>query len=255
MSGLSVAPQGDVNMGRNRVSNMGDPVYIYDGITKEYFDAHVYQIGDLKWSILNADNDGWLICDGRALIRKQYPKLFAIIGTTFGAPSLTTFSLPDCRGRVLAGVSQARGLAQAVGSETQTLTVNQIPSHTHTGTTESAGSHAHSGATSSNGSHDHTINDGGHSHQQHTINDDFNNSGGSGPSFSADSAGYRTWNNIESSTTGITINANGSHTHTISSDGAHTHTFTSNATGGGQSFSVMQPTLFIGNVLIFGGRS
>jgi hypothetical protein len=52
-------------------------------------------------------------------------------------------------------------------------------------------------------------------HSQHTTNDDFNNSGGNNypnqnnPSFAAwDSAGSKTWTNIDSSTTGITAGTN-----------------------------------------------
>ena len=57
--------------------------------------------------------------------------------------------------------------------------------------------------------HNHTassvVTDPGHTHSQTTINDDFNNSGANPPGFTQDSAGSRTWNNINSSTTGITV--------------------------------------------------
>ena len=47
-------------------------------------------------------------------------------------------------------------------------------------------------------------------HSQYTVNDDYNNSGGgypgTTPSFPPyDSAGSKTWNNINSSTTGISV--------------------------------------------------
>jgi hypothetical protein len=39
---------------------------------------------------------GWLICDGSAVSRTAFPKLFAAIGTTYGAgDGATTFLLPD----------------------------------------------------------------------------------------------------------------------------------------------------------------
>ena len=114
------------------------------------------------------------------------------------------------------------------------MTESQIPSHKHIGTTVSDGTHSHSGTTSNNGSHNHGINDPGHNHTQWTTNDDFNNSGGNPPGFTGDSAGYRTWSNINTSTTGITVNNNGAHEHTFTTaqhDG-HTHTFETASTGG-----------------------
>jgi hypothetical protein len=43
----------------------------------------------------------WIPCDGRLLSRTRYADLFRAIGTTFGAgDTLTTFNIPDLRGRV-----------------------------------------------------------------------------------------------------------------------------------------------------------
>lgn len=40
--------------------------------------------------------DGWLLCDGSAVSRTTYAKLFAVIGTTYGAgDGNTTFNLPN----------------------------------------------------------------------------------------------------------------------------------------------------------------
>lgn len=194
----------------------------------------VFAVGDYKWSARTADFDGWLLCDGREIYRDAYPALFATIGTSFGAGNgTTTFKLPDGRGRVPgmtgngAGLT-ARNMGQAIGEETHMLTANEIPAHTHTGTTNTTGAHSHS------------INDPGHTHTQTTVNDDFNNSGGNPPGFTGDSAGTRTWYNINASTTGISINSNGD----------HSHTFTTSSVGGGLAHNVMQPTLFIGNLFI-----
>ena len=44
--------------------------------------------------------DGWLLCDGSAVSRSEYPRLFAVIGTAFGAgDGSTTFNLPDLQQR------------------------------------------------------------------------------------------------------------------------------------------------------------
>ena len=45
--------------------------------------------------------NGWLICDGSTVNRKKYPYLFEAIGTKYGkGDGVTTFNLPDCRGKV-----------------------------------------------------------------------------------------------------------------------------------------------------------
>ena len=41
---------------------------------------------------------GWLLCNGQAVSRASYPRLFAVIGTTYGSGNgSTTFNVPDLR--------------------------------------------------------------------------------------------------------------------------------------------------------------
>ena len=48
---------------------------------------------------------GWLLCNGQVVSRTAYPNLFAAIGVAFGAgDGSTTFAIPDCRGRTVAGM-------------------------------------------------------------------------------------------------------------------------------------------------------
>lgn len=213
-----------------------DPIINSEVATKNYVDSR-HVVGDIKYSVHSTNHLGWLICDGSSISRSDYAELFNIIGTSFGSDSSTTFNIPNCKGKVLGAIGTgigltARSIGDLVGEETHTMTLNELVTHSHTGTTVTSGSHTHG------------ITDPGHAHLQHTINDDFNNSGGVGnttPSFASDSAGYMTWDNIESSTTGITIN----------NSGIHSHTFTTNTSGNSQAFNVMQPTIFLGNVFIF----
>jgi microcystin-dependent protein len=75
---------------------------------------------------------GWLPCDGSAVSRTDYATLFAVVGTTYGAgDGSTTFNLPDLKGRVVIGVSGTHALGSTGGSETVTLTENQLPAHSH----------------------------------------------------------------------------------------------------------------------------
>lgn len=49
---------------------------------------------------------GFLLCDGQAVSRSTYARLFAAIGIAHGQGNgTTTFHLPDCRGMFLRGVS------------------------------------------------------------------------------------------------------------------------------------------------------
>lgn len=60
----------------------------------------------------NIDPAGWLLCYGQAVSRTQVPtdRLFRAIGTTYGAgDGSTTFNVPDCRGRVIAGKDNMGG--------------------------------------------------------------------------------------------------------------------------------------------------
>lgn len=87
----------------------------------------------------------WLLCDGAAVSRATYSRLFGLMGTSFGTgDGSTTFNLPDFRGRFALGkdnlggssadrvtAAEADTIGQASGSESHTLTTAQMPSHTH----------------------------------------------------------------------------------------------------------------------------
>lgn len=79
---------------------------------------------------------GWFPCDGRLLSIADYQTLYTLLGTTFGGDGVTTFGVPDLKGRrpvhwgtMLGGSTYVLG--QKAGTETVTLITNQIPQHTH----------------------------------------------------------------------------------------------------------------------------
>jgi microcystin-dependent protein len=79
---------------------------------------------------------GWAFCQGQTLSIGQNTALFSLIGTAFGGDGQTTFKLPDLRGRVPNGAGQGPGLSpynlgQVGGTESTTLTVNNMPVHSH----------------------------------------------------------------------------------------------------------------------------
>lgn len=53
---------------------------------------------------------GWLLCDGRTISREEFKSLFFVTGDIHGAGDfVSTFNLPDYRGRFLRGTDQGVG--------------------------------------------------------------------------------------------------------------------------------------------------
>ncbi len=82
---------------------------------------------------------GWALCDGQLLSISSNTALFSLLGTMYGGDGRTTFGLPDLRGRVALHMGSGPGLTprsigQQGGSETNTLTTNNLPSHNHVAT-------------------------------------------------------------------------------------------------------------------------
>jgi microcystin-dependent protein len=93
-------------------------------------------VGQLKLFAGNFAPSGWVLCDGRELDIANNVTLYNLIGTTFGGDGVSTFRVPDLRGRVPIGLgSDTFGntyqLGAPAGAETVTLTTNQMPTHTH----------------------------------------------------------------------------------------------------------------------------
>lgn len=172
---------------------------------------------------------GWILCYGQNVSRTTYAALFAAISTTYGVgDGSTTFTLPDLRGRVVAGKDDMGGssanrltdqsggldgdtLGDTGGAETHTILEAQLPAHTHgVGTL----------ATASDGAHTHTVT---------SVSDSQVGSDGGGAS------AYQT-------------------TRTTSSNGAHTHTLSGStaSVGSGTAINIVQPTIIL-NKIIFAG--
>ena len=93
-------------------------------------------IGEIRMFGGNFAPAGWALCDGQLLAISENDALFTLIGTTYGGDGQVTFGLPDLRGRIPIHSGQGPGLSnrtlsEQFGSETTTLTVNQIPPHNH----------------------------------------------------------------------------------------------------------------------------
>jgi len=79
---------------------------------------------------------GWALCDGQLLAISSNTALFSLLGTIYGGDGRTTFALPDLRGRTAIhpgtgpGLS-TRTLGERGGTETNTMTISQMPVHSH----------------------------------------------------------------------------------------------------------------------------
>lgn len=78
----------------------------------------------------------WQLCDGSLLSIASYDVLYSLLGTSYGGDGVTTFAVPDLRGRVPIHQGTGPGLSsyplgQVGGTETVTLTTQQMPAHNH----------------------------------------------------------------------------------------------------------------------------
>ncbi|MFQ9922529.1 MAG: tail fiber protein [Beduini sp.] len=221
-----------------------------DGSSKHKFifeGDHTTPVGVISQFAGETAPSGYLLCQGQAISRTEYAKLFDVISTKYGAgDGSTTFNLPDLRSRIPVGMDDQdndfKTLGITGGAKTVTLTTNQIPAHNHSATTtvNSGGAHTHSASNTSAGSHAHTSTSdsaGGHTH---TINNSGNLNiplyvDGSatdknrlkyypyGQPYSVERS-LITW---DEGTPNHSISAiGGNHAHSMGSGGVHTHTVT-----------------------------
>ncbi len=180
----------------------------------------VPQPGDLIPSAASS-RPGCLLCDGAAISRTQYADLFNAIGSNYGAgDGLTTFNIPDFRGRSFLGAGQGTAADSTVwnlgqqptsgagGEQAHALSISEMPAHNH-GVTDPG--------------HAHGVTDPGHTHNLYrdvstgtnvnSIEAPFGISGYGGEFTTLTGS---TGITIDSNTTGISINDTGSsNTHNI----------------------------------------
>jgi microcystin-dependent protein len=129
-------------------------------------------IGEVKIFGGNFAIAGWALCNGQVLQISQNTTLFSLIGNTYGGDGQTTFALPDLRSRVAMGQGNGTGLTpraigQTGGTETVTLTTQQMAQHTHmmvaSGTTATSASPGPSflcGVPTNSSGHFYVVDDG-----------------------------------------------------------------------------------------------
>lgn len=92
-------------------------------------------VGEIRMFAGDYAPEGWAMCDGQVIPINGNEALYSLIGNTYGGDGVSNFALPDMRGRVPISAGAKAGnnyvLGQAGGTETVTLTADQMPKHTH----------------------------------------------------------------------------------------------------------------------------
>jgi microcystin-dependent protein len=92
----------------------------------------VIEIGAIYGSARSSTPAGYLLCDGSAISRTIYDRLFTAIGTSYGVgDSSTTFNLPDLRGAVPRGTGTSSGYTQNVTVTLGTKQNDMMQGHRH----------------------------------------------------------------------------------------------------------------------------
>lgn len=185
--------------------------------------------------------DGYLLCSGQEVAISTYPALYAALtssGSTFpygtntngsGGSGSTHFRIPDLRGDVIVGKTTSgtfQTLGSSGGSETHTLTIDQMPSHTHI-----QNSHNHT-----QDSHNHTQN--AHTHLS-VINLSLVNVRSAGSNtYNSDGAADKSGGIASTTATNIATTATNQPT-----------TATNQNTGGGQAHNNLQPYIVLNYII------
>lgn len=125
--------QGPIDMNGNSITGLADPVADGDAVNlRSVKGLNKPKAGFIYPLAASVVPEGFLLCDGAAYARSEYPELFAAIGTMYGpGDGATTFNVPDLRNRVPAGSSENHPAGETVGEEAHQLTKKEMPSHTH----------------------------------------------------------------------------------------------------------------------------
>jgi microcystin-dependent protein len=93
-------------------------------------------IGEIRMVGFTFAPAGWQLCQGQLLSISNFEALFNLIGTTYGGDGQNTFALPDLRSRIPIHQGTLAGgptyvIGEQSGTETVTITTNQMPQHNH----------------------------------------------------------------------------------------------------------------------------
>ncbi|MGB0682562.1 MAG: phage tail protein [Magnetovibrionaceae bacterium] len=94
-------------------------------------------ISTICWTAATYCPRNFGVASGGLVSISSFQALYSLVGTTFGGNGITTFGIPDLRGRAMVGAGQGPGLTnvfrgQIFGQEDIVFTTNEMPAHNHT---------------------------------------------------------------------------------------------------------------------------
>lgn len=199
-------------------------------------------IGDTKTSTQQEDHMGWLVCDGRTLKVADFYMLWSVIGYKFGG-SGATFNVPKAQGMIpgFQGMgtdvnlsTNTFALGSIIGEYAHRLTIAEMPTHNH-GVSGAGTTGNDQTSTITTGI---TATDSGHTHGLDIANNGVTSDVGTANVV----VNGGTDRSTASNNANITI-----------SDPRHSHTIY--AAGGSNYHNNVQPTLVIGNMFMFCGKT
>ena len=128
--------EGNLNCGNFKITNIAEGTLPDDAvnrlqldnaiqISKEFMNSLI-KIGDIKASVIAENHDNWVLCNGQELSRNEYSELYDLIGDKFGKGNgVTTFNVPDYRGKFL------RGFGGNSAADIFTAQEESLPDHRH----------------------------------------------------------------------------------------------------------------------------
>ena len=126
MSGIYVGlSSGNVGIGTGGINSLGAKLNVTGDMSAGFL------IGQVSFFTMSTAPTGWLKCNGAAISRTTYAKLFAVTGTTYGVgDGSTTFNLPDLRGEFIRGWDDGRTIDN--GRTFGSFQAEDFKSHNHT---------------------------------------------------------------------------------------------------------------------------
>ena len=94
------APNASLSLNSQKITNLANGTDPNDAVNFSQLSAvsSPSVVGQIIMFGANTAPTNFLICDGTSYSRTTYATLFAVIGTSFGALDVNSFSVPDFRG-------------------------------------------------------------------------------------------------------------------------------------------------------------
>jgi microcystin-dependent protein len=88
-------------------------------------------VGQIEIFAFDFAPQGWALCDGQLLLIAQNQSLASVLNNVYGGDNITTFGLPDFRGRLPMQTDTFNALGQPGGEDRVPLDASEMGAHGH----------------------------------------------------------------------------------------------------------------------------